>query len=139
METEVAYLTGADAPQKVRIVRFDINRLNDPELVRIITEDGQEVTHVTQFPVRDSYPIRGVLRGGIQSWTATGEYEQGLQGSQDLRMAFPVKLDRVWLLRDPLNGVANKVFYNKEEAEEYLHRYLRAGAQILEFEYEVDS
>ena len=62
------------------------------------TRDGREVTQLTRFDVKGSYPVVGVNDGTVRTWTVNGQYRRADDDSRyDLIEVKPrIKRD-VWV------------------------------------------
>ena len=59
--------------EEPKMIKFDLEKALAGE--KVITRDGQEVTQLVKFDVKDvDYPLLGVLSDNINSWQCSGRY-----------------------------------------------------------------
>ena len=85
------------------MIKFDLEKALAGE--KVITRDGQEVTQLVKFDVKDvDYPLLGVLSDNINSWQCSGRYNiDESEHALDLFMA-PKKLSGFMSISRNCNG-----------------------------------
>lgn len=68
----------------MELLEFDLNKaLNG---ATVVTRNGDIVTDLAYFPSAFDtvYPLRGVVDGGVWSWTINGKWQPNAQNDLDL-------------------------------------------------------
>ena len=111
--------------KSIRLEPFDLEKALNGE--KVVTRDGRQVTQLTHFELlNNTYPLYGVIGGGLDGWTIDGRYSKyDTENKADLFLES--KVQSIWVniyRKDGDEGIfiGNRRYTSQEDAIEYIHQ-----------------